>query len=82
MNKAERSLDNISCMKTKIDLEQSDWGQIIDGLECRAEQYEKTVRYFELGESNGEIEEVSGVEEARSLAKLYRSLIAKIQRQR
>lgn len=68
-------------MKTKIELENGDWGQIIDGLECRAEQYEKTVRYFESGEINGEIEEVSGIEEARELAETYRSLIEKIQRQ-
>lgn len=69
-------------MKTKIELDDNDWGQIIDGLECRAEQYEKTVRYFESGESNGEIEEVSGVDEAREQAETYRAIIAKIQRQR
>lgn len=69
-------------MKTTIELEKSDWGQVINGLECRAGQYEKTVRYFESGEINGEIEEVSGIEEARELADTYRAIIEKIQRQR
>lgn len=82
MNKAELSVNNYSCIKAKIELENVDWGQIIDGLECRAAQYEKTVRYFESGEISGEIEEVSGVEEARELAEIYRAIIAKIQQQR
>lgn len=78
----ERRIRNHPIMKTKIQLEDADWGQVIDGLTCRAELYEETVDYYETGVTYGNTAEVSGVEEARSLATLYRSLIAKIQRQR
>jgi len=69
-------------MKTKIELDDNEWGQVIDGLTCRAMLYEETVVYYEGGIPDGEIAEVSDVEEARALAALYRSLIEKIQRQR
>jgi len=69
-------------MKTKIELDDNEWGQVIDGLTCRAILYEETVVYYEGGIPDGEIAEVSNVEEARALAAMYRSLIRKIQCQR
>ncbi|HAS81295.1 MAG TPA: hypothetical protein DCS43_01105 [Verrucomicrobia bacterium] len=69
-------------MNKPITLDDNDWGQIIDGLTCHAEQYEETVRYYETDEADGGIAEVSDAEEARELAETYRSLIKKIQRQR
>jgi len=72
----------IGGMKTKIELDDNEWGQIIDGLTCRAILYEETVGYYEDGVSYGEIAEVSNVKEARELAAMYRSIIEKIQRQR
>ncbi len=69
-------------MKTKIELEDIEWGQIIDGLTCRAILYEETVGYYEDGVTFCEIAEVSNVEESRELAAMYRSIIEKIQRQR
>ncbi len=69
-------------MKTRIELDDNEWGQIIEGLTCRAILYEETVVYYEGGIPDGEIAEVSNVKEARELAAMYRSIIAKIQRQR
>jgi len=69
-------------MKKRIALEDHEWGQVVDGLTCRAELYEETVGYYETAQTDGEIAEVSDAEEARALAEMYRSLIAKIQRQR
>ncbi len=72
----------IGGMKTKIELDDNEWGQIIDGLACRAILYEEAVGYYEYQVTYGEIAEVSGVDEARDLATMYRSIIEKIQRQR
>jgi len=47
---------------------------VVEGLICRAELYEETVRYYETGQADGEVAEVLGVEEARALAEMYRSL--------
>ncbi len=69
-------------MKKAIELDGNEWGQVIDGLMCRAILYEETVGYYEDGVTYGDIAEVSNVEEARQLAAMYRSLIEKIQRQR
>lgn len=69
-------------MKKSITLEDNEWGQIIDGLLCRAELYEETVRYHETGFADGAIAEVTDTEEARDLAAKYRSIIAKIEGQR
>lgn len=51
-------------------------------MTCRAELYETTATYYETGIAGEEIAEVSGAEEARDIALVYRTLIAKIQRQR
>ncbi len=55
-------------MKAAIELDDDEWGQIVDGLTCRAMLYEETVVYYEGGIPDGEIAEVSDVEEARALA--------------
>ena len=34
-------------MKKSIELDAVDWGQVMDGLECRAFDYERTARFFE-----------------------------------
>jgi len=69
-------------MNKSITLDDTDWGQILDALDCRAEVYEETVRYYETGLAEGGIAEVSDAEEARNLVRVYRSLIEKIQSQR
>ncbi|MDF7807493.1 hypothetical protein P4E94_08590 [Pontiellaceae bacterium B12219] len=65
----------------KIELTNVEWGQVLDGLASRAEQYELTAQYYETGVSNGEILEVSHASEARCIAKFYRSIIAQIEKQ-
>ena len=66
--------------KFQVSLDARDWGQILDGLRCRLETYEETVRYYETGNAEGEIEEVRDVDEAESLAKTYSDLIQKIEK--
>ena len=68
-------------MKKTIELEDHEWGQILDGLICRAELYENTVSYYEGDAPVEAVAEVSGVEEARALAEMYRSLIGTMHRQ-
>ncbi len=79
-------------MKKTVELESSDpcvaiklcrtsWGQIIDGLTCRAEQYELTAQYHERGFAGGDILEVRDADEARAIAAHYWELIEKIQKQ-
>jgi hypothetical protein len=67
--------------EVSITLTENDWGQIIDGLTCRAEQYELTAKYH-AGESvRGEILAVSDADEARELALWYRRLVEQIRGQ-
>ena len=65
-------------MKITVALEEHDWKQILDGLRCRAEIYEETVRYYESGYAESEIAEVRDVDEARELAGLYLGIVEKI----
>ena len=69
-------------MKSEISLTlyETEWGQILDGLRCRAENYDETARYYESGCAEHEIAEVSDGGEARQLAQLYRGIIAKIEK--
>ena len=67
-------------MKIAVVLEENEWGQILDGLRCRAETYEETVRYYESGCAESEIAEVRDVDEARELAELYKGIIERIQK--
>ena len=64
-----------------IELERIDWGQIMDGLTCRAEDYERTAQYFETGHADGCILETRDAAEARSIAAFYREIIRKIRKQ-
>ena len=61
-----------------VALDGGEWGQILDGLRCRAETYEETVRYYESGYADNEIAEVRDEREARNLAMIYRGSIHKI----
>jgi microsomal dipeptidase-like Zn-dependent dipeptidase len=67
-------------MKIAVVLDDIEWGQVLDGLRCRAEIYEVTVRYYESGYAESEIAEVRDENEARKLADLYRNIIGKIDR--
>ena len=68
-------------MKKQVILDDADWGQIMDGLSCRAEQYEITARYYEADISDGVILDVRDEEEARSLASWYWGILKEIRRQ-
>lgn len=69
----------------RIELDDLDLGQLLDGLETRAESWEKTADYLRTDEMpDGEffiIEECSDPEEADGIAEHYRSIIGKIRRQ-
>ena len=66
-----------------IRLDAHDLGQILDGLQARAEAWEKTAEYHRTGESPPDfiVEECNNADEASRIAKHYRSIIAKIQKQ-
>ena len=64
-----------------ITLDENDWGQIIDGLTCRAEQCEWTAQYHECGYVDEDILEVRDADEARNLAEWYRRLVEQIRSQ-
>jgi hypothetical protein len=68
----------------RIELDEFDLGQLIDGLEVRAEAWEKTADYYRTGEVPDDfiVEECHGAEEAKKIAAHYRSIIAKILTQR
>jgi len=66
-------------MQKTVQLDEMEWGQIVDGLTCRAEWYENAVQYYETGFCEGDVAEVRDEEEARALAKRYRKLIEEIQ---
>lgn len=68
------------CMKITVLLERYEWGQILDGLRCRAETYEETVRYFETGYAESEIAEVRDRNEANEIGRIYRAIISKIEK--
>jgi hypothetical protein len=67
--------------RVSIILTRNEWGQIIDGLTCRAADYEATAQYYETGHADRTIQEVKDAKEARNLAEWYRDLTAKIERQ-
>ena len=68
----------------RIELDDFDLGQLLDGLEARAVAWEKTADYHRTGESPPDfiVEESNGAGEADGIAKHYRSIIAKILKQR
>ena len=67
----------------RIELSELDLGQLLDGLEARAEAWEKTADYHRSGESTLGfiVEECNDADEAAGIASHYRSIIAKIREQ-
>ena len=69
----------------RIELNDLDLGQLLDGLETRAESWERTAEYLRTETMPaGEfflVEECSKPEEADDIAERYRSIIRKIQSQ-
>lgn len=67
----------------RIELDDFDLGQVLDGLEIRAEAWEKTENYHRAGESPPDfiVEECDDAEEAKTIAGHYRGIIAKIHEQ-
>ena len=67
-----------------IRLEENDLGQLLDGLDARAEAWEKTARFHRTGESpvNFFVEECTDANEADRIATHYRSIISAIEEQR
>ena len=69
----------------RIELESNDLGQLLDGLNIRAEAWEKTAAYHRTGEVPGDdlflIEESSDEYEANAIAEHYRSIISNIRTQ-
>jgi hypothetical protein len=68
-------------MKKAVKLDDAAWGQVVDGLTCRAELYENTIDYYEGGFVEGEVAIVRDAAEARCLANWYRRIIEDIRRQ-
>jgi hypothetical protein len=67
----------------RIELDGLDLGQLLDGLEARAEAWEKTADYHRTGELPPDfiVEECNNADEADRIANHYRSIIAKIRKQ-
>lgn len=69
----------------RIELNDLDLGQLLDGLETRAESWERTAEYLRTETMpEGEVfvvEECSNPEEADDIAEHYRSIIQKIESQ-
>jgi len=68
--------------KFRIELDDFDLGQVLDGLESRAVIWEKTAQFHRTGEAHSVIEECRDVVEADKIAAHYRSIIGKIRKQR
>lgn len=70
--------------KYRIELDDLDLGQLLDGLDVRAVAWEKTADFHRTGESPADfiVEECTDADEAGKIAAHYRSIIYKIQKQR
>jgi len=68
----------------RIELDDHDLGQLLDGLEARAEAWEKTADYHRTGQSTTDfiVEECNDADEADKIAAHYRSIIFQVQKQR
>lgn len=68
-----------------IQLDSLDLGQLLDGLETRAESWERTAEYLRTAKMpSGEffvIDECSKPEEADDIAAHYRAIVGKIRQQ-
>lgn len=64
-------------------LDVTDLGQLLDGLEARAEAWKKTADYHRTGESPPDfiVDECIDAEEAERIAAHYRAIITKIRKQ-
>lgn len=66
-------------------LDSLDVGQILDGLDIRAESWERTAEFLRTGNMPDDspflIEECSNADEAEEIARHYRSIICKIRSQ-
>jgi len=71
------------CKTYHIELDALDLGQLLDGLEARADAWEKTADYHRTGQSPPDflVEECSDAGEADKIAQHYRSIISKIHEQ-
>jgi hypothetical protein len=67
----------------RIELEQMDLGQLLDGLDSRAAAWEKTAAYHRTGQSPTDfiVEECTDAVEAEKIAAHYRAIIAKVRSQ-
>lgn len=69
----------------RLQLKRNDVGQLLDGLEFRAESWEQTGRYLTNEDSNEDVyfipEECHKPEEAFGIAEHYRSIIQQIRDQ-
>ena len=67
----------------RLELDDRDLGQLLDGLAMRAESWERTAEYLRSGYVAGDkiVEECSKPEEADAIATHYRSIIRKIHEQ-
>ena len=69
----------------QIKLAEHDWGQVLDGLEIRAESWKRTADYLRTGKlPDGElflIEDCNNEEEADGLAARYEEIIKNIKGQ-
>ena len=68
----------------QIKLGRTDLGQLLDGLEIRADSWARTAEFLERGYLADDafiIEECSDADEARNISNHYRAIIADIRRQ-
>lgn len=65
----------------KVELNEMEWGQVLDGLTGRVTLYEETIAYYEHGVSHGHIAEVRDADEARTILNYYREIMGKIEKQ-
>lgn len=69
----------------RIELDEHDLGQLLDGLEIRAESWRRTAEYLRTGNTQDDelfiIEECSDEEEADGIALLYETIIGRIRKQ-
>jgi hypothetical protein len=69
----------------QIELDDRDLFQLLDGLEMRAEAWEKTAEYLRTGYISSDdlviVEECSKPEEADNIAEHYRSIVRRIREQ-
>jgi hypothetical protein len=69
----------------RIELDEQEWGQLLDELECRAESWKRTAEYLRTEElPDGEffvIKECRDEEEAEEIAACYEGIIRNIKSQ-